>query len=152
MSWTYNDGLFNNKDLVRFLLQDTDPTDQQLQDGEIAWLLSQYNETPMNAAIRACDVLVAKYTRMCDESVGQVRITFSQKAKAYIQLQNMLINRLAREDARPYAGGISNSDKQTQIQNTDRARPDFTKHMMENHQFSSWTTQPQYWLWLGFEG
>jgi hypothetical protein len=151
MAWSYNDGLFNAKDLVRFLIQDTDSTDKQLQDGEILWLLSQYNNTPMNAAIRACEVLVAKYTRMCDESVGQVKIMFSQKAKAYIQLQNLLVNRLAREDAAPYAGGISVSDKQVQDQNTDRVRPDFTKHMMENHQFAPWTTQPQYWMWLNFE-
>lgn len=151
MSWTYSgDPGSSPKDTVRFLIQDTNDCDQLLQDGEIQWVLKQYNLAPMNAAIRCCEVIISKFSRLADESVGQVKISFSQKAKAFQYVLNMLRSRLAMEDATPYAGGISVSDKQIQDQNTDRVRPDFTKHMMENRQIAPWTSQNQE-FWLNFE-
>jgi hypothetical protein len=135
------------RDQVRFLIGDTDSSDPLLYDGEIDWLNSQYG-SPMHAAIRACETIISKFSRQADESVGQVKITFSQRAKAYNTTLSMLRARLAMEDSAIYAGGISVSDKQTQDQNSDRVRPDFTKHMMENYDIAPWTTQTQYWLWL----
>ena len=142
MAWTYSGNPGDSaKDLVRFLIGDTDNCDQLLQDGEIEWLLSQYNEVgAMNAAIRGCEVIAAKFSRMCDEAVGAVKITYSQKAKAYRDMRDDLTNRLATEDMQPFAGGISISQVKQVNQNTDRVRPDFTKHMMENEQISPWTT------------
>lgn len=142
MTWLYsgNPG-YSAKDQVRFLIGDTDSTDPLLQDAEITWVLSQYNNAPMNAAIRCCEAIIAKFSRLANEAVGQVRIDFSQKAQAYTKMLTMLKTRLATEDASPYAGGISVSDKQAQTQNTDRVRPDFRKHMMENEQIAPWTTQ-----------
>lgn len=140
----------NLKDQVRFLIGDTDNEDPILLDGEINWLLSQYNNSPMNTAIRACEMIVAKFSRQADETVGQVKISFSQRAKTYLTTQNMLRQRLAMEDCAPYSGGISKADKLTNEQNTDRVRPDFTKHMMENLQIAPWTSQSQNWIWLVF--
>jgi hypothetical protein len=137
-------------DQTRFLIGDTDPDDAQLLDGEIKWLLSQYNNTPLNAAIRATETIIVKYSRQVDEAVGQVKINFSQRMKNYQQTLNMLRQRLAMEDATPFAGGISHSANRLNRQNRDLIRPDFTKHMMENDQIAPWTTQPQHWLWLNF--
>lgn len=151
--WTYsgNPG-FSAKDQVRFLIGDTDPDDPQLYDGEIEWTLSQYNNAPLNAAVRAVESVMTKYSRQVDENVGQVKIFFSQRLKAYQQTQNILLQRLAREDAIPYAGGIYVSDKQTQDMNTNRVRPDFTKHMMENYDIAPWVTSNGYDLWLEYQG
>ncbi len=151
-AWTYsgNPG-YNAKDAVRFLIGDTNVRDQLLLDGEIEYLLSIYNDTPMNAAIRACEAIMTKFARLADESVGQVKISFSQKAKAYASMQIMLRNRLAMEDAAPYAGGISVTDKYTQTQNADRVKPEFTKHMMENNQIAPWTTETEQDLWLSLD-
>ena len=152
-AWTYsgNPGA-NAKDQTRFLIGDTNQKDQLLLDGEIEWLLSQYNNTPMNAAIRACETIISKFSRLADESVGQVKIEFSQKAKGYQTTLRMLRERLAMEDAPPYVGGISVSDKQTVAANSDRVRPDFAKHMMENDQIAPWTSETEYNFWLGFDG
>lgn len=142
MVWQYsgNPG-YSAKDQVRFLIGDTDSKDPLLLDAEIVWVLSQYNNSPMNAAIRCCETIIAKFSRLADEQVGQVRIDFHQKAEAYTKMLTVLKSRLATEDAAFYAGGISVSDKQTQELNSDRVRPDFTKHMMENEQIAPWTTQ-----------
>ncbi len=152
MSWSYSgDPGRSAKDQTRFLIGDTNECDQLLQDGEITWLLSQYNNTPMNAAIRACETIISKFSRMADEAVGQVKISFSQKAKSYSTTLTMLRNRLAMEDAVPFAGGIYKNANQVNDQNTALIRPDFSKHMMENDQIAPWTTQGQGWLWLNFQ-
>lgn len=149
MTWLYsgNPG-YSPKDQVRFLIGDTDQSDPLLQDAEIEWVLSQYQFSPINAAIRCCEGIVAKFSRLANEAVGQVRIDFKQKAEGYLKMMVVLKMRLATEDAAPYAGGISISDKQQQVQNTDRVRPDFRKHMMENEQIAPWTTQSQLDLFL----
>lgn len=151
--WEYSGNpAYSAKDQTRFLIGDTNKYEQLLSDQEIEWLLGQYNNTPMNAAIRACETIISKYSRLADETVGQVRIMFSQKAKAYQTTLTMLRNRLAMEDAAPYAGGINVSDYITNLNNSNLIRPDFYKHMMENWDIAPWTTQSEYWLWLNFEG
>lgn len=137
MAWTYSGNPGSNaKDAVRFLIGDTDQDDPLLLDGEITYLLGMYNNAPLNAAIRACEAVQAKFARLANERVGQVSIDFNQKAKAYAVMRDDLTRRLAVEDSSPYAGGISVADKEQQAQNTDRVKPDFTKQMMDNDQTS----------------
>lgn len=144
MAWTYSgDPGQSALDAVRFLIGDTDECEQLLQDGEIKWLLNQYNNGPMNAAIRACETIMSKFSRLMDENVGQVKLTYSQRAKAYRDMRNDLVNRLATEDMTPFAGGISQAQEQATAANSDRVKPDFTKHMMENKQISPWVTSNQ---------
>lgn len=139
MSWSYSGNPGSSpKDTVRFLIGDTDRCDELLQDGEITYVLGLYNNAPMNAAIRCVETIMSKFSRLADESVGQVRISYSQKAKSYREMRRDLVNRLSTEDMTPYAGGVSVSDEQSVSLNTDRVRPDFTKHMMENWQISPW--------------
>lgn len=131
----------NPKDAVRFLIGDTDSTQPLLMDGEITYFLTQYNNTPLNAAIQCCESIAAKFTRMSDEKVGTVDVKFSQKAKQYTAMRDTLRQRLALNDATPYAGGISQADKHANDANADRVNPAFTKNMMENHQDSSFVPQ-----------
>lgn len=152
MSWSYSGNPGSSaKDQVRFLIGDTISSDQLLQDAEITWLLSQYNNTPINAAIRACETIISRFSRLADESVGQVKIQFSQKAKGYQNTLEMLKIRLLSEDCAPFAGGISVVQKQAQEMNADRVRPDFNKHMMENNQLAPWTTTTEMWIWSNFQ-
>ncbi len=143
MTWSYSGNPGSSaKDAVRFLIGDTDSNTRQqlLQDEEIAWMLTQYNNSPTQTAIRACEGIIAKFARLADESVGQVRISFSQRSDGYRKLLNDLRSRSAIEDMTPYAGGISKTDKKTIEQNADRVPPDFKKHMMENEAISPWVT------------
>lgn len=150
MTWSYIDPGASAKDAVRFLISDTDKCDQLLQDKEIEYVLGLYNNTPINAAIRCCEVITAKFSRMADETVGQVRISFSQKSKAYRDMRNDLVNRLAVEDATPFAGGISRTSVQTIDANADRVPPAFTRNMMNNWTLSPWIIgqEIQFWGWI----
>jgi hypothetical protein len=83
---------------------------------------------------------MAKFSRLMDESVGQVSISYSQRADAYRKMRVDLITRLGTQDMRPYAGGVSRSDQLTVVLNPDRVKPIFTRHMMENQQIAPWVT------------
>lgn len=142
MSWTYSgDPQTSAKDETRFYIGDTDKTDPLLNDQEISFILKQYNFSAINAAIPCCNFIMTKFGRMADESVGQVKIMYSQKVKAYRQIKEDLRELLAITDMTPYAGGISVSDKLTNNQNTDLVRPDFSKHMMENQDIAPWVSR-----------
>ena len=133
MSWTYVDPTKSAKDAVRLMIGDTDQCDQLLQDVEIQYFLNQYNQSVYSASIRCCEVIMGKFTRMANEAVGSVRIDFSQKSKQYQVMVAQLRARLAIDgDLQPYAGGISKTDKNMETLDSDRVKPDFTKHMDEN--------------------
>lgn len=132
MSWSYSGNPGSSaKDQVRFLIGDTNTKDQLLLDGEITWLLEQYNQYPLNAAARACELIAAKFSRMCDETVGRVSIDFSQRAKGYYALRDDLVRQISL-GSQPFAGGISHAQKQAEESNEDRVKPSFTRHMMQN--------------------
>lgn len=150
MTWTYSgDPSKSAKDQVRFFLGDTDTCDQLLQDGEISYLLGLYNQAPINAAIRGCEMIMAKFSRLANESVGRVSIQCSQKAKAYREMKADLVIRMSIEGATPFAGGISQAQVQTTAANTDRVRPSFTRHLFDNPQAAPWIGNPQGGWWFG---
>ena len=129
MTWSYS-GDPSNSDLdkVRFLIGDTDQTDQQLQNEEINYLVS--SEGSVNdAAIKACYTLAAKYSRQIDQKVGQVDYKCSQRIKSYLELAKRLEDQISDQPVAPYAGGISKSDKETNRLDDDRVKPKFTKEL-----------------------
>lgn len=135
MAWSYGgDPLNSPRDAVRLLIGDTDSSDKLLLDGEIDYFLAKYNNAPLNSAIRCIEAVIAKFSRLANEKVGQVSIDFSQKAKGYAAMLVQLRQRLAIEGGFPYAGGISRLDKAINVADADRVKPDFTKQMMDNTQ------------------
>ena len=126
------------KDLTRYLIGDTDKCQPLLQDEEINYVLGQYNNIAMQAAIRCCETICAKFSRLANQAVGPVRIDYSNMSKQYRDLGDDLRRRLAQEGMTPICGGISKADKQTVDQDADRVKPDFTKHEMENRDVAPW--------------
>lgn len=145
MTWTYDPTKLNDPTQgplmqVRLMVEDTVTSDQQLQDEEINWIVSQEGAIEM-AAARAADTIAARYSRQADRSVGQMRLSASQRAKAYLDLAARL-RYLARTNVTPYAGGISVSDKQSNEADTDRVAPGFWRDMMKNPGMLDPTDQP----------
>ena len=141
MTWSYSgDPSKNARDQVRFLIQDTQETDQFLSDAEIDYLLTAEGNT-RTAAARAAEIIGGQFARKCDESVGQVRISFSQKSKQYWELALRLKRDAAIKGACPFAGGISRADKETRRSDENRVRPDFIKslHDIHNHEIDHGT-------------
>lgn len=120
-------------DTVRFLIGDTDSTDQLLQDGEVLGLLTQNNSSVYQAAIEGARSIAALFARQADKTVGDLHIIASQRTKAYEALIKSLQAQAMRHDAPlAYAGGISISDKENNEEDDDLVAPSFTKGMMDD--------------------
>jgi hypothetical protein len=111
------------------MVGDTNSAARLLEDEEILWVLGEYGGAALNASIHACEFIVAKLSRLSDESIGPMRNSFSQRAEGYRKLGADLRRRLSITDMVPFAGGISVSDIQTREKNPDRDPPAFSRNM-----------------------
>ena len=128
MAWTYGgDPSANARDAIRFLIGDTDTNDQLLLDAEVAWVNNQVTGSDTattglyDAAYRCCLMIASKFSRLADKSVGDLNVVMSQKSKQYREQAEELKALVAREGGvpTPYAGGISISDKEIDLDNSD---------------------------------
>lgn len=142
MSWSYSgDPSASNSDNVRFLIGDTDITDQQLTNEEITAMLTAHGSV-YPAAIACLEALVAKYARKVDKSMGDLSISYGRLADNYRSMLTDLRRRATIETCTPYAGGISISDKETDEEDSDRVAPTFSVGMHDsepsNDEDSKW--------------
>lgn len=86
MAFTYDGTLDTNLEKVRLEIGDTDSTDPQFTDAEINYFLDAAGNVVVDAAIKACEALVAKYSREYDFETDQQKFSRSQRAKAYKDL------------------------------------------------------------------
>lgn len=132
-NWTYsgNPG-YSAVDEVRFLIGDTDVKQPLLLDGEIAWVLGEYNHNPLMAALRCCEVLIVHSARMVDQSVGPASVSLSQRIKNLNDyVLPTLRRRVALEYARPYAGGQSMVDKAANNSDQDLVQSQFDRKIFD---------------------
>lgn len=123
MTWTYSgDPSSTSRDAVRFLIGDTDNTSQLVTDEEIAYMLTQEGSTS-SAAARVCRSLAAKYARFMDQSVGDLNISYSQRFSQFSEMAAKLESDASSRVGIPYAGGISQTDKDSRESDTDRVLP-----------------------------
>lgn len=96
MAWTYSgDPASSDRDKVRFLIGDTDSTNQMLQDAEIAYLLSANDDDPYMASVMGCRSLATKFASKADysRSVGDLSIStqYGATADRYAKLADTLL-------------------------------------------------------------
>lgn len=89
MSASYDPTLPSPLDQVRFLLGDTDTSDAMLSDQEITALLGLYSSTA-EAAAQGARSLSARYARQVDREVGDLKVMFSQRAKHFADLAEII--------------------------------------------------------------
>ncbi len=127
MAWTYSgDPADSDRDALRFCIGDTDTGDQQMNDAELDFLLTQKGSVA-GAAVEAVRKLIAKYSRQVNKSVGDLRLSLSDRVKSYKMLLRELQAALNLKTGGPIAGGISLARKDTVKENTDRVVPDFER-------------------------
>lgn len=128
MTWTYFISLETTKDQVRLLIGDTLEVDPQLQDEEIAWLISRHGTDPDSVAIAACDVLIAKYSRLVSTSQDGVSESHAERLENYQKVRASLVE-ASGSTAAPVFGGAVGADGQP-------VEPFFTRRTPE----MDWTT------------
>ena len=123
MSFTYtNQPGTRTIDTIRFEVDDKTETGHVLSDEEIQYLIDN-NASTLHAAAAAADTIAGTFARggMTEKQVGDLRIRYDDPAAHYATLAKSLRRRAATKAA-PYAGGLSTSDKDTMVADTDRTR------------------------------
>ena len=105
MAWTYSGNPGSSSlDLVRFLIQDTDSTDQLLSNEEIDYLIGAYGD-PYSAAIASVTSLIAKASRTQSESKSVADLSISIQSGARLQQWEALLKHLQAERFRLHPAG-----------------------------------------------
>lgn len=141
MVWSYSGNPADSAvDAVRFLTGDTDTNDQLLDNEEIAWTNNQVtgSDTATTAlyevSYRCMVAIASKFSRLADQSVGDLKVDMFQKATNAREQAALLKQQALREGSTPvpYAGGISVSDKQIDQENSDIVQPYFSRGQWTN--------------------
>ena len=130
MTWGYASPLSGDRDKIRTYIGDTDTTEQLLSDEQIAFALEEEG-TVRSASALAAEWISALFARKADKSVGDLSISYSQRAAQYAALAVRLRGRSSRL-VLPYFGGISETTKDTREDDTDRVKPAFTVDMLDD--------------------
>ena len=141
MTWTYGgDPSASALAAIRFLTGDTDTNDQLINDEEIAWTNNQVTgaDTATTAlyevSYRVMVAIASKFSRLADQSVGDLKVDMYQKATNAREQAKLLYAQASREGTTPtpYAGGISVSDKEIDEDNSDIVQPYFSRGQFTN--------------------
>ena len=100
MTWSYSgDPSASEKDAVRFLIGDTDTDDQLLSDEEITYVITESGGSKYQAAHDAAYAIASKFSRMAQsKSVGDMSISYADRAQAFFMLANELLELGARRE------------------------------------------------------
>lgn len=141
MGWTYNlaDLATNEIYQVRAEIQDTDPRDQQLQDEEIAYAISQ-ERNMWAASARCAEQIGRKVLRKADVKLGRsMQVSYTKMADQWFKMA-VVLRAKAMGTVVPYVGGMNVADKIAIAENQGLVDPAFTKTMMENPWVGGYTT------------
>jgi hypothetical protein len=141
MAWTYNATDLNTTtssgriNTVRLLVGDTDTTDQQVQNEEITFALSENGNNTYLAAAWVARVISSKYARLVTTKLdGALSANYSDLAKQYQSLSDQLEYQGKTNGASIgiLAGGITKSGIEAVRANTNRIEGSFRRDRFKN--------------------
>lgn len=141
MAWSYDSSDLDTTtasgrlNTVRLLLGDTDTTDQQVQNEEITFALSQTGDNTYFAAAWLARVVASKYSRKVNVQLdGSLSADYSDLAKQYTSLAETLEYQGKKTGAiiGVVAGGLTKSDINAVRTNTDRIEGSFRRDRFRN--------------------
>ena len=126
MAFTYGgDPTNSNRDAVRLMIQDTSTGPQELSDNEVDWLIASHPDNWFAAAAGA-KLKAGKFSSGSGTKwVGDLKIEASQQTQEFRSLASELLMTALRRGVKPAVGGISISQKETDLSDTDWDQPNF---------------------------
>lgn len=141
MAWSYDptdldkDTASGRLNTVRLLVGDTDTNDQQAQNEEITFALSETNNNVYYAASWVARTIASQYARKVNTEVdGALRADYSDLSKQYSTLSDKLEFQGKKSGAvvGVLAGGITKSGINTVRTDTDRVEGSFRRDRFRN--------------------
>jgi len=122
------------RNAVRFLVGDTDSTDVQVQDDEIAFALTESSDNVYEAGAYCCRAIAAKYSRRVDTELdGALSASYSDLHSHYMALAENLESESKKQSGLGIkAGGLSRATISVVRQDTDRVTPSFRRDRFRN--------------------
>ena len=122
------------RNAVRFLVGDTDPLDVQVQDDEIAFVLTESSNNVYEAGAYCCRAIAAKYSRRVDTELdGALSASYSDLHSHYMALAETLESESKRQSGLGVkAGGLSKAAISVVREDTDRVTPSFRRDRFRN--------------------
>lgn len=108
-------------DAVRLYLGDT-AAPFALTDEEITWFLVTAEDDTLAAALLGAGAMAARFSKLVDASVGDVRKSYSQQYKHFAEVVARLTTDAGTAAAGapiPWAGGISQSERESNAGDAD---------------------------------
>jgi len=130
MAFTYGgDPENSNRDAVRLMINDTSTGPQELSDAEIAWLIASHPDNWFAASAGAM-LKSSKFAALAtSKQVGDLKVDFASRgesrAEEYRSLSEQLKLIALRRGVKPAVGGISISQRVTDLSDTDWDQPEF---------------------------
>ena len=143
MAWSYDPTDLNTTtasgrlNTVRFLVGDTDSSDQKVQNEEITFALSQTKDDVNSAAAYIANSLASKYASKVTINLDdQLMVHYSDLYKHYKNLSDQLSYQAKKVGAQIgiFAGGLTKTDVDSVRANTNRVKPCFYKGQFHNPQ------------------
>lgn len=132
MAWTYSgDPSASTLDAVRFVIGDTDTTDQLLQNAEIDYLITKHG-TVRVAAAESCRAIAAKYARLMSRSIGGLSADFSAKHRQYLEMAQSIMDSEESFPVSPFLSGWNSAAKEAVELQQDRETTFARKGDMDN--------------------
>jgi hypothetical protein len=141
LAWSYNPSDLTpttdagRLNIVRLLIGDTNTTDQQLQDSEITFALSQNGNNTYSAAYWACNALVSKYARLVNTQLdGALKSDYSDLMQHYLLLASSIEYQGKSSGASlgVRAGGITKVSVEAARADTNRIEGSFRRDQFKN--------------------
>lgn len=128
MTWSYDLTQLSSNPLyaLRWLIGDTVTKDQQIQDEELLFAMTQRSSI-YGAAADACRSLAARLSREADSTQGSLHTLYSARARNYRAMAGGFeVQAMARSAGLPYSGQTSKADYDQMRTNPDRIGPQFS--------------------------
>ena len=141
MAWSYDPTDLDNTtasgrlNTVRLLVGDTDTNDQQVQNEEITFGLSENGDSTYLAAAWIARTIASKYARLVTTKLdGALSSNYSDLSKQYMQLADQLEYQGKTNGAAVgvLAGGITKSGIKAVRSNTNRIEGSFRRDRFKN--------------------
>lgn len=143
--WSYNPTNLDKetpegrKNIVRFLIGDTDEGDPQLQDEEILFTLSSNDDKLYNAAISCVSALISKFSRLVNTELDEaIRSDFSDLVGNYVALRKELVSKtkLTNNSITIIATGLTSTDFDKATADPSRLKPGIEQYKWRDYDIS----------------
>lgn len=127
--FTYTGAVDTDLAKVRLIIGDVSKDKPKLADAEVSFFLTEEGSV-RRAAVRCAESIAAIFAAKVDQSIGKIKISFSQQYEHYKELAKRLSSNANQASlAGAYSGGISKSDKLIDQQNEDFPKPFFNRRI-----------------------